>query len=178
MKTLLLRSAVAALVICSLAMSGCNPYTNAVNTVNIAGQIVQLAQADMPALEAAGVFTAPEAASVNSYLAGVLTLDTQTKTCITTIGANGPKQSIVACFTTFAAGLVTPQELALFRVMNPKAQAKVQLWITALTLAINAGIALYNGIAAPTQVIAEQPTPKADLAELRERLQLHEQYGY
>jgi hypothetical protein len=164
-------------MILSFGMQGCSAYGDAQNSVQVIGGIVSLAQADMPELIAAGAFTAAEGATVQQWLTGLATLDTQAATCVQAAHVAGDKKvAFLACFTIFANGLVTPAELALFRVMNPKAQQKIQLWVTAATLAFNAIIAILGGTALAAPTVAANPASHQELADFGARLNLG-QYG-
>jgi hypothetical protein len=155
-----------------LPIAGCNHYADAQNTVAVIGEIISTAQSDLPSLEAAGLFSATEATAVTNYLNGAQKLDVQTGTCLASIGANGAKAALLACFTAFASGLVSPAELADLRILNPKAQAKVQLWVTAISLAINTGAAFFGGAATPAPQIAALPTSRSELAAFKSRIDL------
>jgi hypothetical protein len=161
----------------SFGMQGCTAYNDATNSVQVIGGIISLAQADLPELIAAGAFSATEGATVQQWLAGLSTLDTQAANCVQSAHVAGNKKAaFLACFTIFANGLVTPAELALFRVMNPKAQQKIQLWVTAATLAFNAIIAILGGSALTAPTVAQNAPTHEELATFRERLNLA-QYG-
>jgi hypothetical protein len=178
MRSRKLTSSFLALSLCVLIpIAGCNKFADAQNTIGVIAQIVSTAQSDLPSLQASGVFTAAEAIAVTNYLGAVSLLDTQAGTCLTAIGKNGANAALVACFTTFANGLVSPAELADLRVLNPKAQARVQLWVTAFALAINAGAEFFGGATSAPPQIADQPAQQADLAVLRARLNLPASYG-
>ena len=113
------------LSLCALMpLAGCNHYADAQNTVTVIGEIITTAQSDLPSLQAAGVFSATEATAVTNYLTGAQRLDVQTGTCLAAIGANGAKAALLACFTVFANGLVSPTELADLR--NPESQGAGQ----------------------------------------------------
>lgn len=153
-----------------LGLIGCSEYKDAVGAVNVIGQIVTIAENDLPALTTTGTFNPTEAISVQNYLQLVGTLNTQTGACLTAAGTSAKAAAISACFSTFSAGLSSPTELALLRVLNPKAQAKVQLWVTAVILAVNSILGAVGSppAVAPT-ITAEQPDMR-DLAALRTRL--------
>jgi len=115
------------------------------NTATVISNMIKLAQADVPALAATGVINAAEATAVDSYLSGLSGLGSQLSTCVAgAVSAGSKKAAFLSCFTTFASG-ITPGELALFRVINPKAQAKVVEWVAVITIGVNTVITLTGG---------------------------------
>jgi hypothetical protein len=161
----------------SISLSGCSVYNDASNSVQVIGNIISLAQTDLPSLVASGVIGAGEEVTVQQWLAGLSTLDTQTANCVQSAHVAGnAKAGFLACFNIFANGIVSPEELALLRILSPKAQQQVQLWATALSLAVNAIIQIAGGTAVAAPVVAQVPASPRDLALLRERLHL-DQYG-
>jgi hypothetical protein len=157
----------------SFGLMGCNPYSTANDTALVIGQIVSLAQADLPSLAATGVFSSSEQTTASNYLAALQAADSQASTCVASAHTAGNKKgAFLTCFNTFAAALQSPAELALLRVLNPKAQAKVQLWVTAVTLALNGALDALGAQQATTPQIAAAGPSSADLFVLRERLGL------
>lgn len=147
------KAALAAVVAVCLGFAGCNAYQTAQKAHDIVAAVVSVAQADLPSLQAAGVFSASDATAVGNYLSLTTTLDSQYQTCINTANSAtlNTKSKFVACLDTFATGLANPQELAQLRLMSPKAQQEVQLWITAASVGVSSVVAALGGqpVAAP-----------------------------
>lgn len=147
-------TAVAAVCFCFV---GCNAYQTAQKAHDIVAAVVAVAQADLPSLTQTGVFSASESAGVTGYLNLAVNLNGQYETCIanannTTLGKKG---KFLACLQTFAVGLSDPKELAQLRVMNPKAQQQVQLWITAASVGVSSVVAALGGQAEPAPQVAQ-----------------------
>lgn len=151
----------------AVSLSGCSNYTKAQKAYNVVEAIISVVEADLPSLQAAGVFSPAEATVVGGYanLAGHLA--DQYESCITnaqnTMIATSGK--FLDCLNVFSAGLADPKELASLRVLNPKAQKQVQLWVTAVQVGINATIAVLGG---------QQTAPVAISASLPTTAELHE----
>lgn len=167
----------AVMLLCFTGLAGCDIYKDASNTVAVIGKIVTIAQTDLPALQATGIFSAAEGANIANYLAAAKTLNTQTGSCVETAHVAGNKKSaFLACFNTFTAGLLAPQELALLRVVNPKAQQTVQVWVTAVVLAVNTALQLSGGAPAAPPQVAAMPASRPELLALERRVGLN--YGF
>ena len=175
MKRNLLRLGV--MLLCFTGLAGCNIYNDATNTVAVVGNIITIAQTDLPALQATGIFSATEGTNIANYLTAASTLNTQTGSCVQTAHAAGNKKSaFLACFNTFTQGLLAPQELALLRVINPKAQQTVQVWVTAVVLAVNTALQLSGGTPAAPPQVAALPASRPELLAFEKRLGLS--YGF
>ena len=161
------RAALAAVVAVCFSIAGCNAFQTAQKAHDIVGAVVAVAQADLPSLQATGVFNATEAATVTNYLNLTVTLNGQYQTCITSANSAtlGKKGKFVTCLDTFAQGLSDPKELAQLRVMRPGAQQQVQLWITAASIGVSSVVAALGGspVASP-QVSEYRPASGAQLA--------------
>lgn len=161
------KAALAAVVAVSFVFAGCNAYQTAQKAHDIVAAVVAVAQADLPSLTTTGVFSASESAAVTSYLNLTVNLNGQYQTCIanaqnTTFEKKG---KFLACLQVFAQGLSDPKELAQLRVMNPKAQQQVQLWITAASVGVSSVVAALGGQAQPAaQVAVEQPSRSVQVA--------------
>lgn len=134
-----------------LFISGCNGYTTAEKVTHVVAVIVTLAQGDIPAFQQAGAFSPQEAAAAQGYLAVVSNLNSQYGACIdaaqaATLKTNG---KFLACLNIFLSSATDPKELAQFRVFNPKAQQRIQLWIAAIQLGVNTAIAALGGATQP-----------------------------
>src|SRR5579864_9799799 len=126
----------------AVALSGCSSYSKAVTAYNVIAAIVGVAQADLPALQAAGVISPAEAPVVGGYVALVGSLNAQYKSCIDNAQSTKLKNAskFLLCASAFDVGLSDPKELAQLRVLNPKAASRVQLWATAVQIGLNSAI--------------------------------------
>lgn len=141
------QAALAAFVVVCMGITGCNAYQTAQKAHDIVAAVVAVAQADLPSLQSAGVFSASEATAVGNYLSLTTTLDGQYQTCINTANdaTLNKKGKFLNCLDIFAAGLSNSSELAQLRLMSPKAQQEVQLWITAASVGVSSVIAALGG---------------------------------
>ena len=115
------------------------------NTATVISNVIKIAQGDITPLEQTGVISAAEGTAVETFLTGLSSISSQLSTCVAgAVSAGSKKAAFLSCFTTFASG-ITPGELALFRVINPKAQAKVVEWVAVITIGVNTVIALTGG---------------------------------
>jgi hypothetical protein len=128
-------------------IAGCNAYQTAQKAHDIVAAVMAVAQADLPSLQQTGVFSASEDAAVANYLNLTVTLNGQYQTCITSANSAtlNKKGKFLTCLDTFAQGLSDPKELAALRIMRPKAQQQVQLWITAASVGVSSVIAALGG---------------------------------
>jgi hypothetical protein len=145
--------------------SGCTAAqvaSAAQNTAVVIGKTIALAQAELPALQATGLFSAAEGTVIAGYLTTAANLDGQLVSCNTAATAAGSKKAaFLSCVTIFATGLANPAELTALRVINPKAQAKVLEWLGVVTLSVNLVVTLAGGTAVPAPVIGTTPAPAA-----------------
>lgn len=155
--------AVAALVAFSVA--GCTGYQKALAAYNVIQSIVNVAQADLPTLQAAGVFSPAEAPVIGGYVQLVGTLNGQYSACITNAQNSKLATSgkFIGCLNVFSAGLSDPKELASLRLLNPKAQSKVQLWATALQIGLNVALSNLGAPQPQAPVIAASAPTSAEL---------------
>jgi len=167
------KAALAVAVMVCLGLAGCNAYQTAQKAHDIVAAAVAVAQADLPSLQGAGVFSVSEAQTVTDYLTLATNLNNQYETCLTNANNTtlNKKSKFLGCLTTFAAGLSDPKELALLKVMNPKAQQQVQLWITAASVGIASVIAALGGQATPPPQVSAIPTEPSSVAREMGRLQ-------
>lgn len=152
-------------VVSVFSMAGCSGYQKAQAVYNVIESIVNVAQADLPALQAAGVFSPGEAPIIGGYVQLVGTLNGQYGACITnaqnsTLATSG---KFVGCLNVFSAGLADPKELASLRLLNPRAQSKVQLWAAALQIGLNVGLSNFGAPQPQTPVIATVAPTVAEL---------------
>lgn len=155
-----------------IPLCGCSVYKYANNTVNVIGQIISIAQADLPGLESSGVIATADAPAITNWLNGLATLDSQAKTCVATAGTSGTKAALTSCITTFAEGLLNPTELATLRVLSPKSQQKVELYATAITLGLNAYCDIEGCASITPPAISSTPASAQDIQAIRDRIGL------
>lgn len=161
------KAALAAVVAVSFVFAGCNAYQTAQKAHDVVAAVVAVAQADLPSLTATGVFSASESAAVTSYLNLTVNLNEQYQTCLANAQNTifDKKGKFLACLQVFAQGLSDPKELAQLRVMNPKAQQQVQLWITAASIGVSSVVAALGGQSQPApQVALERPSRSVQVA--------------
>ncbi len=150
-----------------LMTTGCNATTTAQDFANVIAGILNIAKAEIPALPPA------DAAIVTQWTTLGTTLDAQLQTCITdATAAGGKKAAFLACFNTFAAGIASPAELAQLRVLSAGSQSKVQLWVTAIILGVNAALTSFGGTPAATPQVAALPASHEELAQLARQIGL------
>ncbi|HTU32373.1 MAG TPA: hypothetical protein VMF66_01065 [Candidatus Acidoferrum sp.] len=166
------KAALAAVVAVCFSIAGCNAYQTAQRAHDVVAAVVAVAQADLPSLEQTGIFSSADGAAVTSYLNLATNLDGQYQTCINTANSGTSltkKGKFLGCLDTFATGLSNPQELAQLRVMSPKAQQEVQLWVTAASVGVSSVIAALGGQPIPTSSLSEvlpSPAPSIMAAQL------------
>lgn len=167
------KNSLGAIVIAALALSmgGCDGFKVSIGVHNaVAGGIV-LAQDELPGLQAVGVVSAQEDSVISSYLNGLVGLNAQFASCYTNANQTSLKTNakFLSCLNIFVAGVVDPKELATFRVLNPKAQAKVQLWVGFIAGSINVAITQLGGMTEPAPVIAPVAPTSAELHDFARR---------
>lgn len=162
----------------ALGLGGCNTYQAALTAVNTAGQVIAIAQDDLPALEASGVIPAADGPVVTAWLSAASTLQGQAKTCVTSAGTSGTKAALGNCLFVFANGLTSPAELANLRVLSKSSQQKVELWATGVTLAAD-GYCVIEGCTQAAPPVITQTAPTAEeLHDLRVEAGISPAYGY
>jgi len=165
-------AALGSLAILLLPAVGCNATTAAQDFANVITGILNIAKAEIPALPPA------DGAIVAEWTTLGTTLDGQLQSCITAATtAGGKKPAFLACFNTFAAGIASPAELAQLRVLSAGSQSKVQLWVTAIILGVNAALTSFGGVPAATPTVAGVQLTHAELAQLARRLGVSPAYG-
>jgi hypothetical protein len=152
---------------------GCNATTTAQDFANVIAGILNIAKAEIPALPQA------DAAIITQWTTVGTTLDAQLQTCITNAtAAGGKKATFLECFNTFAAGIASPSELAQLRVLSAGSQSKVQLWVTAIILGVNAALTSFGGTSKAVPQVALQPASRPELFALARRVGLNPAYGF
>ena len=156
-----------------LVTAGCNATTTAQDFANVITGILNVAKAEISALPPADV------AIVTQWTTLGTTLDAQLQICITNAtAAGGRKAAFLACFNTFAAGIASPAEFAQLRVLSAGSQSKVQLWVTAIILGVNAALTSFGGTAAATPQVAAEPASRPELIALARRVGANPAYGF
>jgi hypothetical protein len=151
-----------------LSLTGCNAAAAAATVSRVINGVVSVAEADLPALEAAGSFSKAEGDAVDHYLKFGLALNSQFGVCA---GASGnTKAKLVACLNAFSTGLADPNELSALRILSPNAQKQVQLYIVAFQVAINTALASFGAQAPAAPQVASAPVKSADLQEFKGRV--------
>jgi hypothetical protein len=149
----------------ALACAGCNASDAAQRAQSVVAAVLQIAQAEEPALPPS------DAAIVTPWVTLGVTLDGQLETCLATATTNGSKKSaFLACFNTFSQGLLSPAELAQLRVLSPASQKTAQLWITAISVGINVAVPLLGGTAQAPPAVSSIPPTSRELASFAARL--------
>lgn len=144
-----------------MASTSCNGYDAAVRVSNVIAAILQVASAETAAIPAAD-----QAAYTNFVTLGQ-TLEGQLQKCIAAADSGMKKSGkYLACFNGFATGLNSPAEMAQLRILAPDTQKKVQLYLTAITVAVNTAVAAFGGTQSAPPSITQSPS-KADLEQLR-----------
>jgi hypothetical protein len=169
MKTL--KAVIASLLFVGIvAVAGCNATADAQHFESVLNGIIQIAQAEVPALPPA------DGAILKQWTDLGVTLDAQLRGCIAG-NTGGKTATFLACFNSFAAGIASPAELAQLRILSPASQSKVQLYVTAAILGVNAALVAFKGTAAPVPQVGSAPAPSnAELRGLAK--QLNVSYGY
>ena len=156
------RISLAVLLSFLLVIQGCN-YTVASTTVNIIGSVIAIAKADLPSLESTGIIPAVDIVAVNAFLAVAGTLDSQAASCIVAAkAATNNKSAFLACFQVFSTGLLQSSELAALRLLNPSTQKQTQLWVAAITTALDSIIVAFGGtVPASASAVSASPDYQA-----------------
>jgi hypothetical protein len=166
-------AAAASFILVTAIFSGCNATTTAQDFANVITGILNIARAEIPALPPA------DGAIVAQWTTLGTTLEGQLQTCITSAtAAGGKKAAFLVCFNTFAAGIASPTELAQLRVLSAGSQSKVQLWVTAIVLGVNAALTSFGGTPAATPQVAAEPPSHQELATLAQRVAPNRAYGF
>src|SRR6266404_2639504 len=121
-------SRIAIVLALSLSMTACNAYQTAETAYHVIEAIAGVVEADLPSLQAAGLFSPQEGQVISGYLSLVKRLNDQYGSCVANVQSAmlSTKGKYLACANVFSAGLLDPNELAQLRVISPRAQQKVQ----------------------------------------------------
>lgn len=145
----------------ALSMSACNAQQAAQNVSNAIGGILNIAQAEEQALPPA------DSAVVTPWVNLGVTLHSQMDTCIAASG--GTKAKLAGCINTFVGGLLSPQELAALRVINPNSQHTVEVVATAIMIAANGALTSWGSTAQPMPTVGT-PATQNELNDMRTEL--------
>jgi hypothetical protein len=155
MKNLKFMLAVPVLAVVSLA--GCSAQQFAQRAQNAITAALNIAVAEEAAVPAA------DQAPYKRFVDLGQQLNAQLNVCIG--GVSGPmgtsigtKAKFLQCFDAFAAGLLSPTELADLRVMTPKSQSKVELIATAVVTGVNIALSQFGGAVVTPPTIAPAPS--------------------
>lgn len=163
----------------AIGVTGCDKTASVQAALTVAGQVVTLAQADLPALVAAGTLTAADATAAGNWLSGASTFISQGNACVGSSG--GTLAKIQACVNTIGTGLLSPAEMADLRIISPKAEQKVALYVTAVILAVNGAATIVNAVQTTAPAVGNTPivAPSAqELDQFKARLHLNPAWGY
>lgn len=148
-----------------MLIQGCNGLQEAQRVENVLSGLITLAQSE--------TVTIPkqDQPAYDNYVALATTLDSQLKGCIVQVsGVASTNKKFLACFNSFAVGLTDPKELALLRVLSPKTQSRIQLYVNALIIGANVAFNYFGGSSAtPPTITTTQPT-NAELRDLAKRV--------
>lgn len=149
-----------ALALCLVpALTGCSAQQKAQGVYDVIEGIVIVAQAEAPNVPV------EDQAIYNGLVAFAGSLADQLKVCI-----DAPGAKFLTCFQSFANGLNSPTELAQLRILSPKSQHKVQIYVSAIVAGVNAGLTYFGGKKSVAPVISPAPASQAELRELADQI--------
>jgi hypothetical protein len=157
----------------ALMMSGCSNYKTAETAYHVMESLLAIATAEIPQLQASGIYSDSDTALANRYLTAVGNLNDQYEACLSNAQNTtlNKKSKFLDCLSVFTAGLTDPAELAALRVMSPKAQQKFSLYVVAFQVGLNAAIQALGGqVSPPVQVSSTTAPTKAELDELKQNI--------
>jgi len=158
-------TALLSLAVLMTLSAGCSAATTAQDFANVITGILNIAKAEIPALPPA------DGAIVAQWTTLGTTLDGQLQACIAAATtAGGKKATFLACFNAFATGIAGPTELAQLRILSSASQTKVQLWVTAIILGVNAALTAFGGTPTATPQVAAQPPSHRDVLAIARRI--------
>lgn len=127
-----------------LLLGGCKQQPSVVSALNVVQQVIMLAQADLPALQVAGTLSSADMGAITNWLSAASTIVAQGQTCVAGLGAGGATSALANCVNTIGTGLLSPTEMAQLRIISPKAQHSVTIYVTAVVLGVNAVAAIVS----------------------------------
>lgn len=161
-------AAIALVAVSVLGLGGCDKTTAVLAAIGVYQQVVTIAQADLPTLQASGILTAGDVTAATNWLTVANTLGTQASACVS--GAGGTTSKIVACVNAIGTGLLSPAEQADLRIISPGAQQKVTLYVTAVVLAANGIATIVSAVQTSTPTVGSSSATSTDNLPTREEL--------
>lgn len=164
----------------TFAASGCSAYQKAEAAYHVVESILNLAKAEIPTLQAAGIYSPQDSALAMKYISFVGTLNDQYGTCVT--NANNAmlskKGKFLSCLTAFVGGLADPNELSALRIMNVNAQKRIQLYVVAFTTGLNVAITSLGGKQVPPVATGLAAPTVSELREFELTVRAEIERGY
>jgi hypothetical protein len=150
-----------------LVTIGCNAQTTANVAESAITVALNIASAELPAIPLA------DQASYAGFISGAQNINGQLGVCIEhASGVMSKASKFLVCFNAFAAGLVSPAELAQLHVLSPATQQKVQIYVTAVVTAVNIAVVAYGGSPVPAPTVVDlTPASQAQVASLELTMQ-------
>jgi hypothetical protein len=148
-----LRNSAVAITLCFSMIpytAGCNAtdYQKAKQATAIINAIFVLAKADLPALETTGVIPLPVQPIVAAFLDVGIAGVASTNTCIDAGQATPNNASVfLACYMAFSNQIKNSPALAALKILSPTSMAQVEIWITALDVAVTTIVVALGGTA-------------------------------
>jgi hypothetical protein len=150
-----------ALSLSIFGMTACNAYNTAVGFSNVISGLLTIGSAEVPQVPAA------DQASFSNFITLGQTLDAQLNSCLSAANSGMNKSSkFLACFNNFAQGITAPAEMTQLRLLSDSTRHKVQLYVTAATVAVNVGIKYFGGAQVTTPTVTSSLPTRDELAAL------------
>lgn len=127
-----------AVAVLAFGLGGCKQQPAVLSALNVVQQVISLAQADLPALQVAGTLSQADVTAFGNWLAAANMIVSQGQTCVMGVGAGGATSALANCVNIIGTGLLSPTEQAQLRIISPKAQRNVTIYVTAVVLGVNA----------------------------------------
>ncbi len=156
-----------AVAVLALGLGGCKQQPAVVSALNIVQQVISLAQADLPALQIAGTLSAGDETAVQGWLSAASTIVGQGQTCVNGLGTGGTTAALANCVNTIGTGLLSPAEMAQLRIISPKAQHSVAIYVTAVVLGVNAVATIVSATQTATPPVGSATSENVSPSELR-----------
>jgi hypothetical protein len=151
----------ALLALSTLGLGGCKDQPAVAAALGVVQNVITLAQADLPALQVGGVLTAGDVTAATNWLSAASTIVGQGQTCVAGIGTSGSTSALANCVTTIGTGLLSPTEMAQLRIISPKAQHQITVYVTAVVLGVNLAAQIVKATQTTTPVVGGGTTPSA-----------------
>lgn len=156
-----------AVAVLALGMGGCKQQPAVVSALKIVQQVISLAQADLPALQIVGTLNAADETAVQGWLSAASTIVGQGQTCVNGLGNGGTTAALANCVNTIGTGLLSPAEMAQLRIISPKAQHSVAIYVTAVVLGVNAVAQIVQATQTATPTVGGASAENVSPDELR-----------